>query len=247
MKIDYSVYLLSWRENSYFICMYLVATLIISFLFYDSFLPMLVFIPISVYARKIYQKYKIRKRKNELYFQFRDMIQALSASLSVGYAFENAFSDAYKEMKKTYGETGMIVQELQMILRDIQNGKNIEDILQEFGSRSGIRDIYNFAQLIAVSKRTGGNMVQIMKATAANISQKAEVESEITTLIAAKRYEQRIMIGVPFLIIGYMRITNPSYISILYESLAGRFIMTLCLVISLISVIWSKKIISIGV
>lgn len=247
MKIDYSVYLLSWKENSYFICVYLIVTLIISFLFYNSFFPMLVFMPIGIYARKIYQKYKIRKRQNELYFQFKDMVQALAASLSVGYAFENAFSDVYKEMKKTYGKTGMIVQELQMIIWDIQNGKNIEDILQEFGSRSGIRDIYNFAQLIAVSKRTGGNMVQIMKTTAANISQKAEVESEITTLIAAKRYEQRIMIGVPFLIIGYMRITNPSYISILYESLAGRFIMTVCLVISLISVIWSKKIISIGV
>ena len=126
------------------------------------------------------------------------MVQALSASLGAGYAFENAFSAAYEEMRKLYGNSGLIVSELKIIIRGIRLNETIEDLLKDFGERSGVQDIVDFAQVVAVAKRTGGNMIHIMKATAANISQKTEVELEIETLVAAKRYEQKIMMVVPF-------------------------------------------------
>ena len=90
-------------------------------------------------------------------------------------------------------------------------------------------------------------MVQIMKTTAAGIARKVEVEIEIATMIAAKRYEQRIMLVIPFLIIGYLRMVNQSYICILYEGVAGRIVMTLCLLAGIISYFWSRKLINIGV
>ena len=90
-------------------------------------------------------------------------------------------------------------------------------------------------------------VVQIMKTTAAGIARKVEVEMEIATMIAAKRYEQRIMLVIPFLIIGYLRMVNQSYICILYEGVAGRIVMTLCLLAGIISYFWSRKLINIGV
>ncbi len=91
-------------------------------------------------------------------------------------------------------------------------------------------------------------MVQIMKTTAAGIARKVEVEMEIATMIAAKRYEQRIMLVIPFLIIGYLRMVNQKVISVfLYEGVAGRIVMTLCLLAGIISYFWSRKLINIGV
>lgn len=77
-------------------------------------------------------------------FQFKDMVQALAASLSVGYSFENAFIAAHEELTRTYGKDALIVRELVVIMHEIRLHKNIEDVLADFGERSGIREIHNF-------------------------------------------------------------------------------------------------------
>ena len=247
MKTDYTRYRLSLMENIVFGMGYLVAAAVVCIIFYDSFLPLILMLPTGVYVRRLFEEYKRKRRQQELYLQFKDMVQALAASLSVGYSFENAFIAAHEELTRTYGKDALIVRELVLIMHEIRLHKNIEDVLADFGERSGIREIHNFSQLVAVAKRTGGNMVQIMKTTAAGIARKVEVEMEIATMIAAKRYEQRIMLVIPFLIIGYLRMVNQSYICILYEGVAGRNVMTLCLLAGIISYFWSRKLINIGV
>ena len=133
------------------------------------------------------------------------------------------------------------------MIRGLRMHEDIEYLLQDMGERSGVREISEFAQVVGVAKRTGGNMVHIMKATAADISRKMEVELEIQTMIAAKKYEQKIMLIFPFFILAYLRIANGSYIHILYENIAGRLIMTICLAVSILSAAWSRKMIRIGV
>ena len=247
MKTDYRSYHLSLAETIGCFIVYLIFSAIISLLFYNSFIPVAVFAPFGFCIRKLFQDYRRKQRQKRLYLEFKDMVQALSASLGAGYAFENAFSAAYEEMRKLYGNSGLIVSELKIIIRGIRLNETIEDLLKDFGERSGVQDIVDFAQVVAVAKRTGGNMIHIMKATAANISQKTEVELEIETLVAAKRYEQKIMMVVPFFILAYLRVANRGYLDILYECIAGRIVMTICLAVSAVSFVWSSKIIRIGV
>ena len=158
MKTDYTRYRLSLMENIVFGMGYLVAAAVVCIIFYDSFLPLILMLPAGVYVRRLFEEYKRKRRQQELYFQFKDMVQALAASLSVGYSFENAFIAAHEELTRTYGKDALIVRELVLIMHEIRLHKNIEDVLADFGERSGIREIHNFSQLVAVAKRTGGNM-----------------------------------------------------------------------------------------
>jgi len=145
-------------ENIVFGMGYLVAAAVVCIIFYDSFLPLILMLPTGVYVRRLFEEYKRKRRQQELYLQFKDMVQALAASLSVGYSFENAFIAAHEELTRTYGKDALIVRELVLIMHEIRLHKNIEDVLADFGERSGIREIHNFSQLVAVAKRTGGNM-----------------------------------------------------------------------------------------
>lgn len=158
MKTDYTRYRLSLMENIVFGMGYLVAAAVVCIIFYDSFLPLILMLPAGVYVRRLFEEYKRKRRQQELYFQFKDMVQALAASLSVGYSFENAFIAAHEELTRTYGKDALIVRELVVIMHEIRLHKNIEDVLADFGERSGIREIHNFSQLVVVAKRTGGNM-----------------------------------------------------------------------------------------
>ena len=246
-KTDYRIYRLSLPEVAVCLILYLGIAGIISFLYYNSPLPILIAAPGGVAALRVFRNRCIEKRQRQLYVEFKDMVQSLAASMGAGYAFENAFTAAYEEMRKLYGDSGLIVKELKWVIRGLRMHEDIEYLLQDMGERSGVREISEFAQVVGVAKRTGGNMVHIMKATAADISRKMEVELEIQTMIAAKKYEQKIMLIVPFFILAYLRIANGSYIHILYENIAGRLIMTICLAVSILSAAWSRKMIRIGV
>ena len=70
--------------------------------------------------------------------------------------------------------------------------ENIESILKDFAERSGIEEIQHFADVFGF-KRTGGNLVEIIRTTTRMISERIEIKQEIETSLAAKRQEQRIL------------------------------------------------------
>lgn len=47
--------------------------------------------------------------------------------------------------------------------------------------------------------------------------------------------EQRIMSGIPVLIVIYIELTSPGFFGILYTTLIGRMLMTVCLAVYLAS------------
>ncbi len=247
MKTDYRVYKLSLPEIIEGIIIYFAAAAGISYLFYNSFIPVLFMIPLSIYAMKMLKASKCEKRQKELYEEFKDMVQSLSSGLEAGYSFEKAFDGAYEEMVGLHGANSCISEELKVIIKGIKLNENVENLLVDFGERSGIQDILDFSQIISVAKRTGGNMIKIMKRTSENICRKLEVENEIDTLVTSKKFEQRIMTAMPFLIICYLRVANDGYIDILYQGIGGRIIMTVCLIVCAFSFVWGRKIVNIGV
>ena len=59
-------------------------------------------------------------------------------------------------------------------------------------------------------------MISIIRNTANQIGDKIDVKREIDTVLAAKKYEFRVMAAIPYAIIGYM-------------SLASRNLWTACM------------------
>lgn len=72
-------------------------------------------------------------------------------------------------------------------------------------------------------------MVSIIQSTVKQISDKIEVRREIETILAAKKYEFKIMAVIPYAIIGYMAVTFPEFMKCLYGNVLGIGVMTICL------------------
>ena len=66
-------------------------------------------------------------------------------------------------------------------------------------------------------------------------------------MTAAKRYEQSFMNVLPFLIILYIDITSDGFLDVMYQTLTGRIIMTVCLLLIGISCWFSGRILNICV
>ena len=79
------------------------------------------------------------------------------------------------------------------------------------------------------------------------IIEKIQITQDIHSMTAQKRFEQNIMSIVPFFIIIYLNLSSPGFLNIMYTSIIGRIVMTLCLVIYILSFKISEKILNIDI
>jgi len=155
----------------------------------------------AVIAQKIYRNFMINRIKNKLTLQFKDMLDSLNSSVSAGKVIAAAFIDAEKDMRMQYGQKSSICAELNIINNGLANGLTVEELVRDFGERSGIEDIKNFANVFLLSNRRGGNMKTIISESKSIICDKIEIEQEIRTMSSATKNELNIMMLMPLVVV----------------------------------------------
>lgn len=167
-----------------------------------------------------------RQRQWNLNLQFKEGLLCVSAALEAGYSIENSFKEAVKDLRMIYPNESDIVREFELIHKKIYMHIPVEEALMNFAGRSGVEDIENFSEVFITSKRSGGNLIQIVKHTGDVLSEKINVKREIRTMITGKRFESEIMSIIPVAIILYLWVFSPGYLDSLYGNLTGGLFMT---------------------
>ena len=153
----------------------------------------------------------LEKRQKELRSQFRDMLQILTNSLVTG-TVDRAFHSACKSMEKQYSKSAYITKELNQIDASASNdGIPLEDLLEDFAKRSGVEDIEDFSNVFKVTRRSGGNIANIMRSTHSIIGEKMEIEDEITSKMKSNQLELNVIMVSPFVIVAFLRFGNASF------------------------------------
>ena len=246
-RTDYDRYVLSGKELLICTLKALLVTGGFSYLFYRSWLGFLAFPAVWAVIRRREIKGRTALRKQRLSVQFKDAILMVTAGIQSGSSVENAFLEAEQEIRSLYGADSEMGQELAMVRKGLTNRIPLEKMLLDLGRRSSVEEIRDFTEVFAAAKRLGGNMREIIKRTANLTGQRMEVEREITTLLASRKYEQRVMMLIPFLLYGYMEISSDGFFDILYHNPAGIAVMTFCLALYLGSCVLAEKIMDIRV
>lgn len=247
MTQDYNCYHFTIKDNIKCIFQGLTVVIILGALFYRSIFGIILLSPLIIYYRRIRVKGLIKERKWKLNLEFKDGILALAAALEAGYSAENAFEEACKDLKQIYPDNSIISQEFAYIINQIRMNITVEKALGDFAERTGIEDILSFSEVFCTAKRTGGDLINVIKITSNMISDKIEVKREIVTLITAKRLEANIMKFTPLLILVYLSVSSPGFLDPMYHNLAGAAIMTVFLLFYLAAFLIIDKIISIEV
>ncbi|MGN0437368.1 MAG: type II secretion system F family protein [Lachnospiraceae bacterium] len=243
----YSIYHFSTKDWLEFLLFIVIKGLLISFLFYNAFYGFFIMIFFSFFDYKELRNKKLKDQKRKLSLQFLSLMEALVTSLSAGYSLETAFFEAKKDLLLLYEKTDFIIRELEIVQTGLGMNLSVEKLLLDFGNRSDIEDIRNFANVVVAAKRNGGNLIHIIQKTVNCISDKISVEEEIATMIAEKKLEQKIMMIMPYGMLFYLRLTNGNYLDPLYHNLIGIFLMTVFLICIYIADLWAKKIMEICV
>ncbi len=245
--MKYDEYRMTPAETARYCFIYLLMIALISYVFYDLIYAALIFLPMIFLFLRYVKWGLIRKRKDLLKIQFRDMIDSIASALKAGYSIENAFYESRKDMLRLHGRDSLIVKELDYFFLKLENGIPLETILSDFASRTGVEDISDFSEIFVLAKRNGGDFTGIIGKTVRIMKEKDETEREISVILSGRKYEQRVMCIIPICIVIYLRITSRDFLSVLYHNPAGAVIMTACLAVYIASYLISLKLIDIRV
>ena len=163
------------------------------------------------------------------------------------YSAENAVRASVKDLGRLYEKGSDILEEFRYIESQLRLSVPVEELFLDFGKRSGVEDIENFAAVFYTAKRTGGDMTQMIQKVARMLGDKIEVKKEIEATLAAKKSEQMVMSVMPAGIICYLKLTSPGFLDVLYGNPFGICAMTVCMVIYGLSYWLGVKIVDIEV
>lgn len=227
--INYKVYhLKTWEKIVYFLIAF-AAGAFVGYLFYGNLgkdeygqatmntyilnisIPTIVGLIAGKMFLPIRQKQIIEKRRKNLRDQFRDMLESLVTSLGAGNNVPDSFSAVYEDLKIQYEADSYILKELEIILAGIRHNVPVEDILMDFGVRSGISDIETFANVFNISYRKGGNIKDVIRNTHNIISEKIEITEDIETTVTSGKTDQKIMLVMPIALISIIKFMSPEF------------------------------------
>ncbi|MFI3170044.1 MAG: type II secretion system F family protein [Faecalibacterium sp.] len=188
----------------------------------------------------------LQKRQRQLRTQFRDMLEALSTSMSAGKNVVDSFDSIYYDMSMQYGESAFIIQELKVINNGLANGVNIEELLADFGARSASEDIVGFANVFEVCYRKGGNIKDTVRSTYDILSEKMAISEDIATVVSGSKSQQYIMLLLPIMMIVMIKSMSADFAAN-FVTLAGIGATTVAIGLFVISYFVGKVMLNIKV
>jgi len=243
---DYNAYKMPALEYAKYFLLSWSGLFLLAYIFYRSLLLSLLFSLAAFALVKVFNQNIIKKRKNELMYQFRDALSSLASSLGSGIVIEKAFEEAIRDLRVLYPyEHAMIIDEFSAIVLKKKNGAELEDSLLDFSRRAKLPSITDFVDVFVSSNRTGGRSVDIIRSSIAMINDKIEIEKEIQTLVSGKKLEQTLLSVAPAGLVVILSLIAGDYVRPMFTTIGGHIVMTIVLGIMFGSYLLSKRIIDI--
>ncbi len=255
---NYNVYYMTKLEKTLYFAAAFVVGGIVGLLFYGGLgkdeygtatpltyiLNTIIFVVVGFIAGKVYlpmrTKQIIEKKKQKLNNQFRDLLDSLTTAIGAGKNVPDSFVSVKEDLSNQYNEDAAIINEVNVILSGLQNNINIEDLLFDFAKRSANKDIESFANVFKISYRKGGNLKEIIRNTHEILSDKLEINEEVTTTISASKLNLTIMTFAPIFMIAAIKMMSPDFASN-FATPTGVMATTIAVGIFVLSYIIGKK------
>jgi tight adherence protein B len=165
----------------------------------------------------------VRRRKNRRMKAFdQEFPQALalfSRALRAGHSMSAALQMVGTELPDPVGpEFALVAKEIALGLSPATAMANLQD-------RLDASDLPVFVTAVLVQLETGGNLAEILDNLAGVIRERILFDGKVRALTAQSGMSAKILVAVPFAIVGIMYVLNPVYVAPLLETEVGHVML----------------------
>jgi tight adherence protein B len=140
----------------------------------------------------------------------------VTGALRAGYGLEYGFDLVAREGSPPCSEEfGQILQELNL-------GGDLEEALARLILRINSEDARLLATAVAVQRRTGGNLVEVLGQMSQMLRERERLRRDVRVITTAPRVSGYVVALLPLLTVAAMYVTSRYYIDTLFSEPIGR-------------------------
>jgi tight adherence protein B len=201
----------------------------------------LVLIPFFGWFPFLYLNFLKQKRMERFRKQFPEGLDLISRALKAGHAFTGGIKLVADEFDDPLGP------EFAEMLEEINYGVSISEALKNLAKRVGGNEIKYFVVGVILQRETGGNLAELMDTLSNLIRERFKFDGKVRTLSAEGKLSAVVLVCLPFAIIGYLKLTQPNYMNLLFTDPIGRVMGIVAVIMMIIGIFVMKKLVKIEV
>jgi tight adherence protein B len=190
---------------------------------------------------RIAVKRRVSNKRKSFAEQLPDNLDVLAGALRAGHSLVGAMNvmvEGADEPSKT---------EFRRVLQDEQLGVPIDQALMVTSDRMDNIDIEQVAIVTRLQREAGGNTAEVIDRVAENIRGRMEIRRLIKVLTAQGRLARWILTGLPLVLVGFLLLINPDWLTPLTSTNIGRAFLVLWVLMLIAGSIVIKRIVEIEV
>jgi tight adherence protein B len=192
-----------------------------------------------VVGARLLVKIKAARRRAAFADQLDDSLQLMASSLRAGHSLLRAVDAVSQDAVSPTSE------EFSRIVNETRVGRDLSDSLDEVAERMRSDDFLWVAQAIAIHREVGGNLAEVLDAVGHTIRERNQIRRQVKALSAEGKLSAIVLGALPFVIIGFLSMTNPGYLAKFTESVIGYGMIAGVVVLMLAGGFWLKKTVAI--
>ncbi|WP_243368263.1 type II secretion system F family protein [Fundidesulfovibrio soli] len=162
---------------------------------------------------------KAAQRAAKFEEQFPEALDLIGRSLKAGHTFTSGMTMVAQEFDDPMRE------EFKLTIEEINFGGHLHDALDNLADRLDTPDLLFFVASVKIQSETGGKLTEIMDSISYLIRERAKLKGKVAALSAEGRYSGYVMFLLPPLMLGVLMFLNPRYMSVLFDSELGHYLL----------------------
>jgi tight adherence protein B len=182
-----------------------------------------------------------KSRFDKIEEQLPDAIDIVKRALRAGHPFASALKLVADDMDKP------IAGEFALTFSDINYGNDLRRAMLGLLARVPSVTMMALVTAILVQKETGGNLAEILEQIAKVVRSRFRFYRRVRTLSAEGRLSAWILVLIPLVLFAVMWFLTPDYLPVLLKEPLGRKLLMVSGGLTVIGVLWVRRIIRIEV
>ena len=173
--------------------------------------------------------------------QLAETLQLIAGSLSAGLSLAQSLDTVVRE------GSDPIASEFRRALVEARLGVQVEDSLESIARRMESADFEWIVMAIRIQREVGGNLSELLLKVAATMRERDYLRRQVRTLSAEGKMSAWILGALPPGMLAYMLMTNPRYVSPMFQSALGWLMLGAALVLMGVGAFWMTRVVKVDV